>query len=101
MSTRLTKKENSAIRKLLERHFTAEGVRCYLFGSAVKNELRASSDIDLLIISDRDERTRVSLFREELEESNITRNVDVVWYKDAPESLLEKATNEGILLWKN
>lgn len=67
----------------------------------IKNEWRTSSDIDLLIISERDERTRIGLFREELEDSNITRNGDVVWYKDAPKSLLEKATREGTLLWKN
>ncbi len=97
----LSRKEHEIIRDLLDHFFTMSGVRCYLFGSAAKGIMRPSSDIDLLIISDRDLRASVSLFREALEDTNITRNVDVVWYKDAPQSLLHNAVNKGVLIWKN
>jgi len=97
----ITKKEFETIIRLLAKHFRNPGVRCYLFGSAAEKAMVASSDIDLLIVSSQNERTRVSLFREDIDDSNITRNVDVVWHEDAPATLIKNATKKGVLIWKN
>lgn len=97
----ITDKEYDIIIRLLARHFRNPGVRCYLFGSAAENAMVTSSDIDLLIFSSQNERTRISHFREDIEDSNITRNVDIVWHEDAPASLIENATKRGVLIWKN
>ncbi len=97
----LTKEEKATIKTLLRRHITAPGVVCYVFGSAARGELRPTSDIDLLIEAPQDIRAKLSLFREDLEDSNLLRNVDVVWYNDAPERLLKNARGEGEILWRS
>lgn len=98
---KVTQKEFDIIIGLPSKHFRNPGVRCYLFGSAAEKAMAASSDIDLLIVSSQNERTGISLFREDIEDSNITRNVDVVWHEDAPASLIENAIKKGVLIWKN
>jgi predicted nucleotidyltransferase len=97
----ITDKEYDIIIRLLAKHFRNPGVRCYLFGSAADNTMVTSSDIDLLIVSSQNERTRISHFREDIDDSNITRNVDVVWHENAPVTLIENVTKRGALIWKN
>lgn len=97
----LTKEEKETIKSLLSRHFKDSEAVCYIFGSAARGDLRLSSDIDLLIEAPQDIRAELSLFREDLEDSNLLRNVDVVWYRDAPEQLLKNVKKEGEILWRS
>lgn len=101
LNKNITDKEYDIIIRLLGKHFHNPGVRCYLFGSAAENAMVTSSDIDLLIVSSHNERTGISHFREDIDDSNITRNIDVVWHEDAPATLIENATKRGVLIWKN
>ena len=76
-------------------------VRVYLFGSWARGDERATSDIDIAV-----EPIGVILpfllqnLREELEESYIPYNVDVVDTREADPKLIDNIMKEGIL-WRN
>jgi len=75
--------------------------RVYLFGSWARGDERVTSDIDIAIepmgvISP----LLLQNLREELEESHIPHNVDVVDTREADSKLIENIMREGIL-WKD
>lgn len=87
------------IKKIASDIFKEKKVKIYLFGSRSRNDFHSTSDIDLAV--EGASKILISLFKEELEESRIPYNVDVIDLKEAPENLKEEIKKEGIVLWKN
>lgn len=75
--------------------------RVYLFGSQATGKARFYSDIDVAILPL--QKMPVSMFseiREELEESDIVRSVDVVDLTEADEGFRQRVEKEGVI-WKD
>ena len=66
------------VKDLVLQYFEGRNVRIYLFGSWARGEQKRSSDIDIAIESRDDISYELTLLRERLEESTISRQVDVV-----------------------
>ncbi|MFZ0476167.1 MAG: nucleotidyltransferase domain-containing protein [Halobacillus sp.] len=89
------------LNSILNEQLAKEKVCVYLFGSWARQEEKHSSDIDIAIES----HYPISPFKwnkliENIEESTIPYNVDVVDLLHAKESLVQQVKEEGIL-WKD
>jgi len=74
--------------------------KVYLFGSQAAGKARAYSDIDVAVLPFQTmPGSALSELREELEESDIVRNVDVVDLSEVDEAFRQRVEKEGIL-WK-
>ncbi|WP_185819448.1 nucleotidyltransferase family protein [Salibacterium salarium] len=89
------------LKELVVGQLSSEKVRIYLFRSWATQEEKQSSDIDIAIETERplDPLTWNELV-EEIEESTIPYNVDVVDLRNASSHLVRKVKEEGIL-WKD
>lgn len=77
-----------------------EKANIYLFGSWARGSARHSSDVDIAVEGMvGDISAKIAALREELEESTIPYQVDVVDMARASEVLCEEIRREGIL-WK-
>jgi len=89
------------VKELVLKSVEKTPARVYLFGSWARGEERATSDIDIAV-----EPIGVVLpfllqnLREELEESHIPYNVDVVDTREADSKLIDNIMKEGIL-WRD
>jgi hypothetical protein len=73
------------------------GVRVFLFGSRARGDARATSDIDVALLSARPiPRGTLAAIREALEESRVPFRVDLVDLAAAGAELREHALREGI-----
>ena len=72
------------VKDLVLQYFEGRNVRIYLFGSWARGEQKRSSDIDIAIESRDDISYELTLLRERLEESTISRQVDVVDMQGPP-----------------
>ena len=89
------------VKELVLKSVEKTPARVYLFGSWARGDERANSDIDIAVepigvISP----SLLQNLREELEESHIPYNVDVVDTTEANATLINNITREGIL-WKD
>lgn len=88
------------IRDIVLKHMENEQVDVYLFGSWARGSMRHSSDVDIAVDGRKtDISAKISVLREELEESTIPYQVDVVDMGHASEALCEEIRREGIL-WR-
>ena len=88
------------IRDIVLRCMAQEKVNIYLFGSWGRGTARHSSDVDVAIEPlAGDISAQISALRDELEESTIPYNVDIVDMTRAAEALCEEIRREGVL-WK-
>ena len=69
----------------LLQHFLPE-VGVWAFGSRVKGNARATSDLDLVIFSEPGQKSQVFALQEELEESSLPFKVDLLVWDEIPES---------------
>jgi len=82
--------------------FKGEEVTVFLFGSRARGDYLETSDVDVAIISKGEvNKSKVALFRERIEDSNIPYKVDVVDLSQAPREFTDKVLKEGVLVWKS
>jgi predicted nucleotidyltransferase len=76
------------------------GCKVYLFGSRARKEHDSGADIDLALDAGKEiESKKLSLIREQIEETTLPLSVDIVDLFTAPEILKNEIKSEGIL-WK-
>ncbi len=85
------------IRALFDRYLRP-GAVVYLFGSSVRDDYTAGSDIDLAVEGAEPE--SLSIIRTALEESTIPYRVDIVDLSISPEGLRESVRKEGVVIWR-
>jgi len=89
------------IRDVVLKAMKDENANIYLFGSWARGNARHSSDVDIAVEGMAgDISAKIAALREDLEESTIPYQVDVVDMSRASEVLCEEIRREGIL-WKN
>jgi uncharacterized protein len=101
MNTLVLQHDLDVTRKIILTRLENYRARVYLFGSQATGKARLYSDIDVAVLSL--QKLPVSMFseiREELEESDIVRTVDVVDLTEADESFRQRVEKEGVV-WKD
>ena len=90
------------LRNLAKALFKDEDVIVILFGSRGRGDYLETSDVDVGILA-REEvsKSKITLFREKIENSNIPYKVDVVDLSQASKEFANKALKEGLLIWKS
>jgi len=58
----------------------------WAYGSRVLGNARPWSDLDLVVFSDTEQKNRISLLKEALEESNLSFRVDILEWDSLPDS---------------
>ena len=88
------------VRKIVLSHLRARDAKVYLFGSYATGKARTHSDIDIAVMPLRRLPPMIlSEIRDELEESDVVRNVDIVDLSKTDASFRQRVEKEGIL-WK-
>lgn len=87
-------------RKIIFQHLQPRDAKVYLFGSHATGKARTHSDIDIAILPLRPiNPMTLTQIREELEESDVVRNVDIVDLSKTDVAFRRRVEKEGIL-WK-
>ena len=87
-------------RSIVLKHLEPFRVKVYLFGSQATQTTHPYSDIDIAILPDEPlPPEAIALIQEELEESNILRQVDVIDLSITDETFRRRVIKEGII-WK-
>ena len=82
--------------------FEGEDVTVILFGSRAREDYLETSDMDIGILPKREMgKSKISLFRERIENSNIPYKVDVIDLSQASKEFTDKVLKEGLLIWKS
>jgi predicted nucleotidyltransferase len=78
----------------------ALGFNIYLFGSRAKGTHHPFSDVDLLLVGDKnnEQETQISIYRESIENSDFPYKVDIVFDTDLAKSYREQVEKEKILI---
>jgi len=104
MKSKITVYENSLelLKAIVKDVFKGEDVTVILFGSRGRGDYLETSDVDVGILA-REEvsKSKITLFREKIENSNIPYKVDVVDLSQASKEFANKALKEGLLIWKS
>lgn len=101
MNTFVQMYDLATTREIVLEHLKNYRVRVYLFGSQATGKARLYSDIDVAILPL--QKMPISMFseiREDLEESNIVRSVDVIDLTEADEGFRQRVEKEGVI-WKD
>jgi len=101
MNTPVLQHDLEFARKIVLERLKNYRARVYLFGSQATGKARLYSDIDVAIMPL--QKLPVSIFsniREDLEESDIVRAVDVIDLTEADENFRQRVEQEGVL-WKD
>ncbi len=82
--------------------FKGENVAVILFGSRGRGEHLETSDIDVGILSKGEvNKSKITLFREKIENSNIPYKVDVVDLSRASKEFTQVVLKEGVIIWES
>jgi len=82
--------------------FKGEDVTVVLFGSRARGDYFETSDMDVGILPKGEmNKSKIALFRERIENSNIPYKVDVVDLSQASKEFTDKVLKEGLLIWKS
>jgi predicted nucleotidyltransferase len=78
-----------------------EDIMVILFGSRARGDHLRTSDMDVAILPRREmAKTKIILFRERIENSNIPYKVDVVDLSQASKGFTDRVLEEGVIIWK-
>jgi predicted nucleotidyltransferase len=81
--------------------FKGEGIIVVLFGSRARGDYFETSDVDVGILPVGEvNKSKISLLRERIENSNIPYKVDVVDLSQASKEFTDKVLEEGVVIWK-
>jgi len=82
--------------------FKGENVTVILFGSRGRGDHLETSDMDVGILSGRGmNKSKITLFRERIENSNIPYKVDVVDLSRASKEFTQVVLKEGVIIWES
>lgn len=82
--------------------FKGENVAVILFGSRGRGEHLETSDMDVGILSKGEvNKSKITLFREKIETSNIPYKVDVVDLSRASKEFTQVVLREGVIIWQS
>lgn len=101
MNTLVLQNDLDTARKIVLAHLKDYRARVYLFGSQATGTARIYSDIDVAVQPlQKLPISIISEIREDLEESDIVRTVDVVDLTETDESFRQRVEKEGVV-WKD
>lgn len=103
MSSNRSQREQTLtlLKNILIRTLKDVPVNIYLFGSWARNEEKRTSDIDIALQSQEEIPTKKLVeLREEIEESTLPYNVDLVDLSKVNSIIINKVIREGIV-WKD
>jgi len=101
MNTSVLQHDLDFTRKIILKRLKNYRARIYLFGSQATGKARLYSDIDVAVLPLQEiPVSMLSEIREELEESDVVRNVDMVDLAEADESFRQRVEREGVI-WKD
>jgi len=82
--------------------FKGENVTVILFGSRGRGDHLETSDMDVGILPGRGmNKSKITLFRERIENSNIPYKVDVVDLSLGAKEFTQKVLKEGVVIWES
>ncbi|MCK4388212.1 MAG: nucleotidyltransferase domain-containing protein [Dehalococcoidia bacterium] len=82
--------------------FKGENVMVILFGSRGRGDHLETSDMDVGILSKGEvNKSKITLFQDRIENSNIPYKVDVVDLSQASKEFVDKVLKEGLLICKS
>lgn len=96
MTFGLTKNELQYIRDTIVQPLQELNAVIYCFGSRARNDHQRGSDLDLMVVSERDLEKEISLMREVVEESNFPYQVEIVEEAKFSTSYLENYKQERV-----
>jgi hypothetical protein len=89
------------LKDMIKDVFKGEDVMVILFGSRARGDYLETSDMDIGILPRGEmNKSKIVLFRERVENSNIPYKVDVVDLSQASKKFTDKVLEEGLLIWK-
>lgn len=83
--------------KALIRHFLPD-TEAWVYGSRIKGNAHAASDLDLVVFSSPKQTRQVSDLKEAFDESNLPFRVDLFAWNDVPESFRKNIAAEKRIL---
>lgn len=89
-------KQQELLRQLLQKFLPNVGV--WAFGSRIKGQARATSDLDLVVFTQPAQRSSVFALQEALEESNLPFRVDILIWSEIPENFRTNIKNQYLAL---
>jgi hypothetical protein len=95
--------ENSLqlLRNIARDVFEGEDIMVILFGSRARGDYCETSDMDIGILpGGKVDKSKIVLFRERIDNSNIPYKVDLVDLSQASKEFTAMVLKEGILLWR-
>lgn len=104
MKSRINIYESSLglLRDIAKDAFKGENVTVILFGSRARGDYLETSDVDVGILPKGEvNKSKIALFRERIENSNIPYKVDVVDLSQASKEFVDQVLREGLLIWKS
>ena len=104
MKSKTTVHESSleSLKDIAKNMFKGEDVTVILFGSRARRDNLETSDMDVGILPRKEiNKSKIALFRERIENSNIPYKVDVVDLSQASKEFASKVFKEGQVIWKS
>jgi predicted nucleotidyltransferase len=85
------------VREIVARRLAGHAVDVYLFGSWARGEARRTSDIDVALLPREDlAASLVTKLREDLDESSVPYEVDVVDLRETTDEFRARVLREGV-----
>lgn len=88
--------QQKLLMQLLQQFLPNVGV--WAFGSRIKGQARATSDLDLVVFTPPSQRSSVFALQEALEESNLPFRVDILIWNEIPENFRTNIKNQYLEL---
>ena len=92
----ITAAQSRTLLTLLERHLP--DTEAWVYGSRAKRTSNPKSDLDLVVFSTPDQRTRVGDLREEFDESDLPFRVDLFVWDDVPDSFRRRIRADHVVV---
>ncbi len=90
------------LKSMIKDVFKGEDVRVILFGSRGRGDHLETSDMDVGILSKGEvNKSKITLFRDRIENSNIPYKVDVVDLSRASKEFTQVVLKEGVIIWQS
>ncbi|MEA2013527.1 MAG: nucleotidyltransferase domain-containing protein [Verrucomicrobiota bacterium] len=99
MNINLLEKYILFIKTIFDKNIVFPESTAFIFGSRATGSNTDTSDIDIALKGDRLTFGKISLIKEDLENSSIPYKIDLVNYSEATEKIKNAIDKEGVLIW--